>query len=240
MSTFAYAPGSSPAHRLDPRGKLAFQLAFAVAAFAHTTPRGLGWLAVVAVAALAAAGTGPLTALRAVRFVLPFLVAAPVVAAFTWGSPWIDPAAAVDPALASGRNLLVLSVSVGYVRTTPIRASRAAIQWAIPGRIGAFVGLGVALVARFLLVLRRDLLAIRAAEAARLGTERPLRIRVATLVATGLSRALARADRLAVAMQARCLSWNPTLPPLRFRRVDLLAVVASGGLLLAAAVGVAG
>jgi len=229
-----YSPDKTLAHRLDPRSKLAFQLAFALAGFAYTTPRGLAVLAVIATLALASAGTTPFAAIRAFWFILPFLVAAPVVAALTWGSPWIEPAAAVDPALASVRNLLVVTVAAGYIRTTTVSESRAAIQWAIPGRVGAFLGLGVTLVARFLPVFRRDLLAIRDAEAARLGTERPLHDRMETLVVGGLSRAFSRTDRLALAMQARCLSWNPTLPRLRFRRLDVAAVVGSTGLCVAA------
>ncbi len=235
-----YSSEKTLAHRLDPRSKLAFQLAFALAGFAYTTPRGLGVLAVVATLALASAGTTPVAAVRAFWFVLPFLVAAPVVAALTWGSPWIEPTAAADPALASVRNLLVVTVAAGYIRTTTVSASRAAIQWAVPGRVGAFLGVGVAVVARFLPVLRRDLLAIRDAEAARLGTERPLHERMETLLIGGLSRAFSRADRLALAMQARCLSWNPTLPRLRFRRVDIAAAVVSVGLCVAAGVRLVG
>ncbi len=235
-----YSPEKTLAHRLDPRSKLAFQLAFALAGFAYTTPRGLAVLALVATLALASAGTTPFSAIRAFWFILPFLVAAPVVAALTWGPPWIEPAAAVDPALASVRNLLVVSVAAGYIRTTTVSESRAAIQWAIPGRFGVFLGVGVMLVARFLPVLRRDLLAIRDAEAARLGTERPLHERMETVLIGGLSRAFSRADRLALAMEARCLSWNPTLPRLRFRRVDVAAAVVTGGLGVAAAVQVGG
>jgi biotin transport system permease protein len=53
------------------------------------------------------------------------------------------------------------------------------------------------------------------------------------LVATaGLRRAFSRADRLSLALRARCLSWNPTLPALRFRAVDapvlLLAAALAG------------
>jgi len=36
-----YAPGSSLAHRLDPRSKFAVQLAMVALAFAYTTPIGL-------------------------------------------------------------------------------------------------------------------------------------------------------------------------------------------------------
>ena len=55
-----YQPGDSLAHRLDPRTKLCFQLCFAVAAFAYTTPRGLVGFGVLGVLALAAAATNPL------------------------------------------------------------------------------------------------------------------------------------------------------------------------------------
>jgi len=236
----SYQPGSSVAHRLDPRSKLLFQLCFAAGAFAYTTPRGLAVFAVVGLVALAGAHTNPLRVVWAYRFVLPFLVAAPLIAMLTVGSPWVVPGDAVDPALASLRNLLVLVVCGGYVRTTTITDSRAAIQRTIPGRVGQFLGLGIELVARFLPVLKRDLFAIRDAEAARLGTERPLRERMITLMTTGLNRAFQRADRLSVAMQARCLSWNPTLPPLRFGWVDLPVVACSVGLLVAAVGSVVG
>ena len=235
-----YQPGDSLAHRLDPRTKLLFQLSFAVAAFAYTTPQGLLVFGVLGLLALAAADTNPFRVVWAYRFVMPFLLAAPVVAMLTLGSPWVVPSEAVDPALASVRNLIVLAVSGGYVRTTSITDSRAAIQRTVPGRPGQFLGLGIELVARFLPVLKRDLFAIRDAEAARLGTDRPLRERMATLSTAGLNRAFQRAGRLSVAMEARCLSWNPTLPPLGFGWVDAPAVGLSVLLLAGALARVAG
>ena len=235
-----YQPGDSLAHRLDPRTKLLFQLGFAVAAFAYTTPRGLLAVGTLGLVALAAADTDPLRVVWAYRFVIPFLLAAPLVAMLSFGPPWLVPAAGIDPALASVRNLLVIVVSGGYVQTTSITASRAAIQRTVPGRPGQFLGLGIELVARFLPVLKRDLLAVRDAEAARLGTDRPLRERMTTLATAGLNRAFRRADRLSVAMEARCLSWNPTLPPLRFNSVDYPIVGLSLLLFGAAAVRLVG
>jgi biotin transport system permease protein len=235
-----YQPGDSLAHRLDPRTKLLFQFGFAVAAFAYTTPRGLLAFAALGIGALAAADTGPLRVVWAYRFVMPFLLAAPLVAMLTFGPPWVVPSEAVDPAMASVRNLLVIAVGGGYVRTTSVTDSRAAIQRTVPGSAGQFLGLGLALVARFLPVLRRDLLAIRDAEAARLGANRPLRERMATLATAGLNRAFRRADRLSVALEARCLSWNPTLPPLRFGRADYPIVGLSLLLFVAAAVRLVG
>ena len=235
-----YQPGDSLAHRLDPRTKLCFQLAFAAVAVAYTTPRGLLAVGALGLLALAAADTNPFRVVWSYRFVMPFLLAAPTVAMLSLGPPWIDLTAAVDPAVASVRNLLVIAVSGGYIRTTSVTDSRAAIQRTVPGRAGQFLGLGIELVARFLPVLRRDLLAIRDAEAARLGADRPLGERMSTLATAGLNRAFRRADRLSVAMQARCLSWNPTLPPLGFGWVDYPIVGLSLLLVGAAAVRLVG
>jgi biotin transport system permease protein len=52
----------------------------------------------------------------------------------------------------------------------------------------------------------------------------------------GLTRAFERADRLAVALQARCFAWNPTLPALAFERADYPVLAAGVALGLAPAV----
>jgi biotin transport system permease protein len=229
-----YEPGDTLAHRLDPRTKLVVQLTFAVAAFAHTDPRGLLVLTGVTMAALASARLSPVSVLRDYRFLLPLLAAAVLFELVTLGPPWLDPAAAVPPLLASYRTLLIVGVAAGYVRTTAARESRAAIQWAIPGKPGRLLGAGVGLVFRFLPLLRRDLAAIRDAENARLGDQRPSRERLATVGAAGLRRAFERADRLAAALSARCFSWNATLPRIRFGAVDVPALVLAAGLVVAA------
>lgn len=229
-----YEPGETLAHRLDPRTKLAVQLAFAVAAFAHTDPRGLAVLTGVTAVALASARLSPLSVVWGYRFLLPLLAAAVLFELVTLGPPWLDFAATVDPLLASYRTLLIVAVAAGYVRTTSARESRAAVQWAIPGKPGRLLGAGVGLVFRFLPLLRRDVTAVRDAERARLGDERPTRERLRTAGAAGLRRAFARADRLALALSARCFSWNATLPRIRFRAVDVPALVLAAGLVASA------
>jgi biotin transport system permease protein len=232
----SYDPGTSIAHRLDPRAKLAVQVGFALAVFAHTSPRGLAIASLFAGCVLAVAELPPQTAVLEVRYALPFLTAGPLLAAVTLGSPWVVLGEAFTPALASYRVLLVLLVSVAYVRTTPVRDSRAAIQHVVPGRFGRMCGMGVALVFRFLPVLLTDLTRARAAMQARLGTERALAERMELLAVAGVRRAFARADKLALALRARCFAWNPTLPALRFSRIDapvlVLAVVLFGWALL--------
>ena len=235
----SYRPGGSVVHGLDPRTKLLGQAAFAAAAFAYTTPRGLVGLTLVAGAFLAAGRLSPVRALRGYRPALPFLAAGPLVSVVEVGawSVGIDPEAAIDPLLASYRVLLILLVSAVYLHTTPVRDSRAAIQRLVPGRPGRLLGVGVGLVFRFLPLLRADLRRVRAAAAVRLGSERPLRERMATVGSAGIRRALGRSDRLALALRARCFAWNPTLPELRFGRTDAVGLLVCAGLVGAAVVG---
>jgi biotin transport system permease protein len=234
--SLSYVADDSFAHRLDPRTKLAVQAGFAVAAVAHTTPLGLLALSIVTLGMLRFAATPVVASLRSYRAFVPFLVAAPVVEALALAPPWVVVDDAVGPALASYRVVLLLLVSTAYVRTTPVRESRAAIQHLLPGRVGVLFGAGVGLVLRYLPLMRRDLATIREAMAARLGTERSLVDRIRLVGVTGLRRVFLRSDRLALALRARCFSWNPTLPPLSFARRDYPVLVLSAVLVLTALV----
>ncbi|WP_435345987.1 energy-coupling factor transporter transmembrane component T family protein [Haloarchaeobius sp. HRN-SO-5] len=229
----SYAPGDSFAHGLDARSKLTFQVGFAVAVFANPTPRWLAAMVVVAAASLAGARVSPLAVVWSLRLVLAFLALSPLVAAVTVGPPWLVPARAVDSALAVSRVVLVLFVSAAYVRTTPVRATRAAVQRYVPGKAGRLLGAGMALTLRFLPLLRRDLLAVREAMHARGGQRRSVVDRTRRVGLVGLSRAFERADRLSVALRARCFSWNPTPPPASFAPADALVTVAGAALALA-------
>jgi len=225
-----YEPGKSLAHRLDPRTKLAGQFGFAIAAFGHGSPEAMALLTAVAIAAPASAGLSPFRALAAFRFVLVILVAAPLVAAATLGPPWIDVADGAASALGSYRVLLVLLVSAAYVASTPVRDSRTAIQWLLPGRIGVTLGVGVGLVFRFFPVLLADLRSIRDAIAARGGDRGSFVDRARRVGVRGVDRTFRRADRLAVALQARCFAWNPTLPTLSVGARDVPVLALAVGL----------
>ena len=231
-----YEPGETVVHSLDPRSKLVFQFGFAATAFAHPTPPWLAGLSVLALVVVAAARTPLFGTLWALRLPVVLLVAAPLLQGARLGPPWFSTAAAWSPLLAGYRVGLVLLVSAAYVRTTPIRETRAAIQRTIPGRPGQFLGVGVALVARFLPVLRADFERAREAMRARLGGRRRLDERMRITTVGGLRRALGRADRLALALRARAFSWNPTLPALSFRRRDYALTVAAVGLAASAVV----
>lgn len=217
----SYEPGESIAHGLDPRAKLTFQLAFAVAAIGHGAPVALLGLTVLAVAVLRSGGVSIGGVLYGYRYPLAILGVSVFVSAVTFGPPWIDAADGLRTARSAYSVGLIFLVSAAYVRSTPVRHSRAAIQRLVPGRPGKLLGIGVSLVFRFLPVLRDDIGRIREAMAIRLGSERSVSDRAARLGGLGLSRAFARADRLSVALQARCFSWNPTLPALSLSRRDL-------------------
>lgn len=220
----SYEPDDTLAHRLDPRSKLAIQLGFAATALAHTTVPALVALTAVTAVFLAAAGVSLLRTLYAYRFALVIVALAPLVAAATFGPPWIDVADGLESARASYRVILILLVSAAYVRSTPVRESRAAIQRTVPGKPGQLLGVGIALVFRFFPVLQGDVRRIRQASAARLGTERGAIDRARRIGLLGLTRAFDRADRLSLALRARCFAWNPTLPPLSFSRRDVPAL----------------
>ncbi|MES3162011.1 MAG: energy-coupling factor transporter transmembrane protein EcfT [Halorubrum sp.] len=233
--TLSHVPGDSLAHRLDPRSKLFVQVGFAAAAYAYTTPRGLAVLTLVALGCLWLADGGAAD-LWGYRFAFPFLLVAPLVAGATLGTPWFRVDRAVDAGLAGYRVLLVLVLAAAYVRSTPIRESRAAIQHTVPGRPGQFLGVGVALVFRFLPLLKRDLLTARDGVHARAGGALPLHERFRLVAIGGISRAFGRADRLGTALSARCFAWNPTLPRLSFGRIDYAVTGLGVGLLAIAAV----
>ncbi len=225
-----YAPGDTFVHRLDPRSKLCFQLGFAIAAFGTPTiPRLLGLFA-LGVAVVWLAGLSVRRALRAYWFVLVILAFGPLIAAVTVGSPWLR----LDPALESLRSVArivpIILVSAAYIHATPIRDTRAAIQRTVPGKPGQLLGVGVALTFRYVPVLRADLRRIQDAISARGGDSRSLRDRAGRIATLSLARAIRRSDQLAVALQARCFAWNPTLPRLSFSWIDWLVVLSAVGL----------
>jgi biotin transport system permease protein len=223
----SYRSGETFAHRLDARAKLACQFGFAIAVFAAPTPERLGALALLTALALLAGQLSPLTVVRRYWFVILILLFSPVSAVVSLGTPHLDVTRAVEPTLAISRVVLVLFVGAVYVRTTPVRESRAVIQRYVPGRLGQALGVGVALTFRFLPVLRHDLRAVRDAIRARGGEHRSVVDRAKRIAIVGLARALDRADRLSVALRARCFAWNPTPPTMAFARRDY-PVVALG------------
>ncbi len=227
-----YEPGTSLAHRLDPRSKLLVQFGFAIAVFTHPTPVALVVLTGFALAVLAVVRLSPLTILRTSWFILVLLVFGALLASLVPREPWVVPSKAIDSLLAGYRVIPVLFVAGAYVRSTPVRDTRAAIQRHVPGRPGQLFGVGIALVFRFFPVLLGDIREVRNAIKARGGDERSAIDRTRRTVLVGIRRAFERAHRLSVALRARCFAWNPTLPALSFTWVDYPVLLLGVGLAL--------
>ena len=215
-----YEPGATVVHRLDPRTKLAFQFGFAIAVFASPSLSWLAGLTVLALVGVLAARLSPIRALRAYWVVLFVLSLGPVIGGITLGPPWFRVDRALDSLTTIVRLVPILLVSAAFIHATPVRDTRAAIQRTIPGRFGQLLGVGVALTFRFVPVLRADVERIREAVWARGGQSRSLRDRASRIASLSVVRAFARADRLSLALRARCFAYNPTLPALAFSRLD--------------------
>lgn len=231
-----YAPGDGIAHDIDPRTKLAFQVAFVAATVVHADPAGVVALTALALASLWAARLSLRRVLVAFRVPIALVAAGPVIAGITFGEPWFRVDDAAASAVAGYQVVLALLVAGAYVRSTPVRDSRAAVQRTVPGRPGQFLGAGMALVFRFFPVLLADLRAIQEAHRTRLGDRRGWIERAGLLGGAGLERTFDRADRLALALRARCFAWNPTLPELAFTRRDLPVLAVTGVLVASLAV----
>lgn len=227
----SYRPGSTLLHRLDPRSKLGFQLCFAVAVFSHG-PLGVAVLSVLAVGWLAVARLSPLTVAYDFRYPLVLLAVTPLIAGIRFNPVGLAPGPTQTAAFASVRVLPVFAISAAYIATTPIRDSRAAVQWSVPGRLGTLLGVGIGLTVRLLPVLRRELFDARTAVRARLGDQPGLLARVRLLTRVGLRRVGGLSGRLSLALRARCFAWNPTLPPLAFSRLDVPVLVLATALAL--------
>ncbi len=232
-----YTPADRFAHGLDPRAKLAFQVGFVAATVTVDQGIGLGALAVVALISLWSAGLSLGTALWTFRAPIALLAAGPLIAGLTFGAPWFDLRAALRSARAGGAVLLALFIAGAYIRSTPVRETQAAIQWVLPGRLGRILGVGVGLVFRLIPLVVEDLRRVRRAQLARRGDARGWTDQAANIGIAGLRRTFGRAERLGLALQARCFAWNPTLPPLRWRGRDTIVVALAIGLVLAAAFG---
>ena len=214
-------------YRLDPRTKLGLQLAVVVVAFGKTEPIPLLILSGAIGGILVHSNMSISDLLADLRYLIAFLSIAPILGALQLGAPWVDLHGAIQPGLAAFRVLLLVIVGIAIVRTTPTRELQAAIWWMIPGKPGRAIALGVSLVLHFLPIIRREVVQTRQAIALRGGDRRPLHEQLRLIGIVVIVRLLERTDRVSNAMKARCLSWNPTVYPLQWSRIDL-----SGGFLI--------
>ncbi len=136
------------------------------------------------------------------------------------------------------RLLFVFLLGAMLVATTPAAEVKAAVEWflrPLPGVPAARIGTLLGLMVRFVPLVFAEVTALREAQAAR-GVERrrnPVR-RIFFLAVCALRRTVLRAERLALAMEARCYCDERTPRPMRVCRQDRRVLAA--GLVWAAVV----
>ena len=245
-----YRPGSSFAHRLDPRAKIAFVILFFVAAFCAQGPAGLAVLAAAAAASQAASGA---TLARALRQVKPFAWLMVFVAIFD--ALFVRSGAVIleaGPICVSAGGIafgvenvvrfacLLLGTSALMATTSP---SALTDGFALLSRPLARVGvrtdraqLAVSMTFRFVPSLVAEFDRIRIAQAARAanfgGNVAERTISTVPVLVPLFSSALRRSETLAFAVESRLFGANPggrtRLKTYRMGGSDWTAIVAGG------------
>ncbi len=243
MSAFEYRPGRSLLHRLDPRTKLAAVAVFALIGLAAAMPV-LAASGILIVWTLRQAGVGArqwAVDLRIFWMMLFFIFA---VRAMTGSGPALVEVGGIgitSEGLAEGgmiclRLSIVALAGIGVSGTTRPSEVEAAVQMIlrpvpfVPEKRAATI---LGLVVRFLPEVLREARLTKEAQMARCVEQRKNPIARLYLFAFPLLRRIfARADRLAMAMEARCYSDNRTGPALSAGPADGMAAAALLALLL--------
>ena len=234
LTAFSFQSGTSLLHKLDVRFKLLFLVLISLISLAGGFA-GLGILTGLVTALIVHSRLPLKSVLKELRFFLIFLLL--ILAARMLATPGavlieIKSIAISRPGLTSGilicwRLVIIAFVGFLFVFTTPSSEIKAAVEWFlkpaafIPGkRIAAMMGL----IARFIPVILNQAKETAEAQRARCVEYRrnPL-YRILRLGIPLIRRTFEQADRLIVAMEARCYSEDRTDPVLSATRLDWIS-----------------
>jgi energy-coupling factor transporter transmembrane protein EcfT len=236
LTAFSFQPGTSLLHKLDVRFKLLFLILISLVSLGGGFT-GLGILTGLVTALIIHSRLPLKSSFKEFRFFLIFLVLILVARMLTTpGTAIIEikSLAITRPGLMSGvlicwRLVIIAFVGFLFVFTTPSSGIKAAVEWFlkpaafIPGkRIATMMGL----IARFIPVILNQAKETAEAQRARCVENRrnPL-YRIVRLGGPLIRRTFEQADRLIVAMEARCYSENRTDPDLSATRTDWFALL---------------
>jgi energy-coupling factor transporter transmembrane protein EcfT len=233
-----------PLHGMDPRLKL-LSLVMLSLACGGASGLGLGLLSLLAAAMIAICPGMLRLSLRALRAMLPLLLLVLAARALTTpGEPLpllgflsLSTAGVCDGALVCLRLALVTLFGQALVLTTPVDRMRAAVEHLLrplpfipEKRIAAMLGLAIQLIPLVLNAVRGTDQARMARCAAGRGNALG---RITGLAIPAMRRVFISADQLALAMEARLYTEEPSPPRLRVGRGDWLRfwfVAAASGL----------
>ena len=236
LTAFSFQPGTSLLHKLDVRFKLLFLILISLVSLGGGFT-GLGVLTGL-VTGLSIHSRLPLkSGFREFRFFLIFLVlilvarmlTTPGAALIEIKSIAISRSGLMSGVLICWRLVIIAFLGFLFVFTTPSSEIKAAVQWFlkpatfIPGkRIATMMGL----IARFVPVILNQVKETTEAQRARcVENRRNPFYRIVRLGLPLIRRTFEQADRLIVAMEARCYSENRTDPVLATTRTDWIALV---------------
>jgi energy-coupling factor transporter transmembrane protein EcfT len=236
LTAFSFQPGNSFIHKLDVRFKLLFLILISLVSLGGGF-KGLGILTGLVTASIIHSRLPLKAGFKAFRFFLIFLLLILVARMITTPGTvliGIKSIAITRPGLISGvlicwRLVIIALLGFLFVFTTPSSEVKAAVEWFlspaafIPGkRIATMMGL----IARFIPVILNQ--AKETAEAQRARCVEYRRNPLYRLVRLGvplIRRTFEQADRLIIAMEARCYSENRTDPALSSARIDWIALL---------------
>jgi energy-coupling factor transporter transmembrane protein EcfT len=231
LTALSFQPGTSLLHKLDVRFKLLFLILISLVSLGGGFT-GLGILTGLVTALIIHSRLPLKSGFREFRFFLIFLVLILVARMLTTpGTALVEirSIAITRPGLTSGvlicwRLVIITLVGFLFVFTTPSSEIKAAVEWFLKPadfiprkRIATMMGL----IARFIPVILNQ--AKETAEAQRARCVEYRKNPLYRLVRLGLPlirRTFEQADRLIVAMEARCYSENRTDPALCATRID--------------------
>ncbi|MFO7556321.1 MAG: energy-coupling factor transporter transmembrane component T [Desulfobacterales bacterium] len=236
VTALSFRPGNSILHRLDVRFKILFVILISLTSLKAWVP-GLSVLTFVLMIALMRTGLDLKSALKTLRYVfflllLVFMVrslSVPGSAVIEFKFVSVTREGLLDGALVCWRLAVVIMTGLSLILTTRPSEIKAAVEWAlnpVPLIPGKRIATMMSLIVRFVPVIFEQAKETLAAQRAR-GVENrknPL-YRLKMFGIPLMRRIFERADKLALAMEARCYSENRTDPRLSFDLWDWLALL---------------
>ncbi|MCP4746797.1 MAG: energy-coupling factor transporter transmembrane protein EcfT [Desulfobacteraceae bacterium] len=232
---FGFIPGLSIIHRLDPRVKL-FLIAGVSICSLISGPIGLILAAILVAAVFPMAGMQITAIIRAIRFLLlllfliPFFrgLSTPGESLFCYQSICISREGVIAGAILSSRLLIIVVLGLVLTATTRTSQIRWAVEWflrPIPFLPHQKIGTMIGLLVRFIPVVLNHAREISAAQICR-GIENRKNpfYRTVSLCMPLFRKIIVTADRLAMAMEARCYGDLKTCRVCRISTKDLIVL----------------
>jgi energy-coupling factor transporter transmembrane protein EcfT len=235
LSVFNFRPGSSILHGLDVRFKLLFLVLISLTSL-KAYPGALSVLTLMLVAALWHARLSLTSILKACRYVFVFLVfiflaralSAPGSAVMEFKVVSMTREGLYDGAVVCWRLIIVVLTGLAFISTTRSSEIKSAVEWLLnpfPFVPSKRIATMMSLVVRFIPVVFDQARETADAQRARaVNNRKNPAYRLKKLATPLMRRTFERADKLAIAMEARCYSENRTDPGLCARSRDWAAL----------------